>query len=221
MILAHPDISNQIDFEIPYVNSLVIENRSFYRSVLADLTAQLSGEKARLVLSENDTPIPIAKHAELITEFIPFDMNQKTLLSKVTAVLERLSLDPDHYLQTQELIQSIENHILKLSQKFDCSISCTKLSMGTVLKSVGLELYSRHDHPLETLLDYLLLMRDLDINKLFILLNFRNFFDDMETSRFLDTVLDHGLRILMLESASFPLLEKEKRLTIDQDLCEF
>lgn len=221
MMLAHPEISSLFDFEIPYVNTLVIENRQFYRTLLVDLVTQLGGDPGRLVLSEKNTPIPIAKNAELLTEFVPFQMNRKTLLSRLTAALERASMEDEHYLRTQELLQMTEQYILELSEDLACDVCCTKLNMGAILKAAGLEAFSLNERPLEALVDYMSLMRDLDGDKLFVLINFRSFFDDLETGCFINTVIDHGLRVLMIEGTAYLPVKGEKRVTIDRDLCEF
>lgn len=41
------------------------------------------------------------------------------------------------------------------------------------------------------------------------------------TGCFINTVIDHGLRVLMIEGTAYLPVKGEKRVTIDRDLCEF
>lgn len=49
----------------------------------------------------------------------------------------------------------------------------------------------------------------------------RSFFSDEVITQFMETVLSHEFKVLMLESSAKDVLKREKRLTIDRDLCEF
>ena len=57
--------------------------------------------------------------------------------------------------------------------------------------------------------------------KRFVLAGLRSFFADDRVELFLKTVLEHGYRVLLLDSIAREKLLCEKRLTIDNDLCEF
>ena len=73
----------------------------------------------------------------------------------------------------------------------------------------------------EKILDYMELVRELEREKLFILVNIRSYFNDETMEKFIETVLLHDHKILMLESQSRKRLTRTQRLTIDSDLCEF
>ena len=47
------------------------------------------------------------------------------------------------------------------------------------------------------------------------------FFTDEEMSLFLETLVGHSFRVLLIESTSREKLLLENRVTIDTDLCEF
>ena len=65
------------------------------------------------------------------------------------------------------------------------------------------------------------LVREFDRNKLYVLVGLRSFFRDDHVEQFLKTALGHGYQILMVDCASRKELSCEKRITIDNDLCEF
>lgn len=100
-------------------------------------------------------------------------------------------------------------------------IVCEKCSVAGILKGIGITLRDDYDDPLERLLDFMELVREFDRDKLFVLAGLRSFFSDAKVELFLDTALAHGYRILLLDSTAREILPHEKRLTIDNDLCEF
>ena len=65
------------------------------------------------------------------------------------------------------------------------------------------------------------LVRELERDKLFVLVNIRSYYDDHEVTALLRTLLDHDLYVLLLDSYAGNVLVGEKRWTVDEDLCEF
>lgn len=61
----------------------------------------------------------------------------------------------------------------------------------------------------------------IDRDKLFVLVGLRSFFADDRVDLFLKTVLEHGYRVLLLDSIAREKLPSEKRLTIDNDPTRF
>lgn len=73
------------------------------------------------------------------------------------------------------------------------------------------------DLPTETDAD----RREFDRDKLFVLQGIRSFFSDDKAEAFLKTVLSQGYQVLLVDCVARKNLPSEKRLTIDNDLCEF
>ncbi len=221
MILAHPEISTVLDTGKDRIQSLVIENRAFLRSFLQDLQDQIDGKSGKTVLSDSGKPLELVKYMEIIDHFIPFSLNRKTLLSRLCTMLETESNSEDYYLLTQSVLQQVETYILTLSLGLPVEIDCTKLSVSSLLKSAGIEIVSAHEETIEQIIDYMGLMRDLERDKLFLLVNLRSYFSDPEVEAFLQTMLDHRFHVILLDSYAGQVLQSEERLTIDDDLCEF
>lgn len=96
-----------------------------------------------------------------------------------------------------------------------------KLSIGGVIKAAGIGIADDYENDLERLLDYMELVRELERDKLFVLVNLRSYYSDADLNTFLDTVLQHAFRVLLIDGASRKLLQNEQRITVDADLCEF
>ena len=139
---------------------------------------------------------------------------------------KRIFLDEIALLLIENPAVSLTGCLLEaLTEKKIRVVFCdSKRSVSTLLKAVGIEIrdeYEGHRGEVEKVLDYMELVREFDRDKLFITVNMRSFFDDDIIHQFQKTALSHEFKILMLESQSYPHLPLEKRITIDEDLCEF
>lgn len=221
MILAHPQLDTVLDFERAHVDTLVVENPDFYRHLLCDLYAQLQGADGKLILSDNGQTLPIGKWVELVDNCLHFDLNRKSLVSKVCAAMERMAVSEPFFLKTSELLCALESYVGELAFELPGDIVCEKCSVSGLLKGIGIRLRDDYEDPLERLLDFMELVREFDRDKVFILVGLRSLFPDNRIELFLKTVLDHGYRVLLLDCTAREKLSIEKRLTIDNDLCEF
>ena len=224
MKLAYPAFADVIHFDGRGVPCLVIENKELFRSLVCNITDAIEGDQTDLVLSRKEKILDFPKHVELLTDFIHFDLNKKSLLNKVIAELEKTAVSPEHYIKTQELLAEIDRLIGDWAFAFSCDIVPTKTSVSALLKAVGIEIrdeYQGHRGEAEKILDYMELVREFDRDKLFVTVNMRSFFNDAIIYQFQKTALSHEFKILMLESQSYSRLPLEKRVTIDADLCEF
>lgn len=200
---------------------MVIENRCFMRKILCDIAEQLDGNQGFTVVSDRDEPLEISRYVELLQNFAPFSMNQKPLITKILSLIEKKAQEPEHFMRAQAVVQRVEAWILDMGQDLPCEIECTKLGVGSILKAAGIEIVSDQQYPLEQLVEYMELVRDLEREKLFVLVNIRSYYDDQEMTVLLRTLLDHDLQVLLLDSYTGTVLVGEKRWTIDEDLCEF
>lgn len=224
MKIAYPTFSNVVSIDCSKISAIVIENKPLFRSFLYDLTLAIDGCNTDIVLSKNDKILDPSKNAELLTDFINFNINKKPLLNKILSELEKTALAPENYVKTQELIAEINRMFDEWAFSFPCNIVANKISVSTLLKSAGIELqneYEGHIGEAEKLLDYMELVREFERDKLFITVNMRSYFDDNIIRQFQKTAISHEFKMLMIESQAYSLLEYEKRITIDEDLCEF
>ncbi len=220
MKMCHPEIQTVLEIGDDYVNELIIENQGLFRALLEDIALSINGLDGKTILSKQDKPVELSKFAQIITEFAPLQLNKKTLIAKITQILEKEALNEENYLRTMECVASLEKYFYDLSLALPCEIYFTKLNISSLLKSASLEIADEGKTTLECLYDYLELVRELEREKLFILVNMRSYFNDGEMSLFINTILSHGHKIVLLESQARALLQNTKRLIIDKDLCE-
>lgn len=221
MILCHPQIETLIDFSVSGIPSLVIERPDFFRLLMQDFYEQMDGKTGEFVLSENGKEYEVGTWIELIDNCLHFSLNTKTLLVKISTALEKNAVNEANFLKTSSILQEVERYIEELSFDFNCDIECKHCSISGLIKAVGIALRDEYENPMERLIDYMELIREFDKDKVFVLVNIRSFFDDDPVDQFLETLVTHGYRVLLLDSVCRKLLSHERRITIDNDLCEF
>lgn len=220
MKLMIPYFSEPIQFEENVLNTLVIENGKLFRDIVDDLRRQVNKEEGEIVFSVNDTPLGLDGNAEVITEFLELDVNQKGLLSKAQAMLEKEAVNQQHYMETQELLSSMARYVQKLAFSCPCDIECGKLTVSNLLKMSGIYISTVYHNLLEKIIDYMSLARDLEKDKLFIMVNMRSWFTEEEMQLFIQTVMVHKYRVFLIDNREYPRFSMEKRIIIDRDLCE-
>ena len=122
MKLFYPEMQTVFQFGQRDFPSLVIENPNLFYRFIDDLFCQYNGNGGEAVLSEKDIPISISDNLELVTNFFPFELNRKNLLTKISAKLEKTSLAPEFFARSQEIISNIENFMFDLAFQNDLDL---------------------------------------------------------------------------------------------------
>jgi len=221
MIFCHPVIGEGINVLNGCINTLVIENRRLFLSLISDINAQMDGQKGDSVLGKNDETIPFSKYCELLSSFVPFDINQKALITKIVSSIEKVSQSASNYEKTLGVLNHIETYLQDVVSAFDCELSFSKISSSSLIKSAGIEIVDCYETLSEKLLAYFELVREFDRDKLFVTVNLRSYIDDEEMERLTQTLILHEYQILMIENREYHMLSSEKRITVDEDLCVF
>lgn len=160
------------------------------------------------------------KNCELLDSFLSFHLNRKPLLIKIASVMESTAMAEGHYQQTMAILSQIECYLDDLIFSSDCDVVCGDITVGTLLKSVGITLRDDYPDPLGRLLNYMELVRCYERTKPFIFVNLRSYFPDDSVQRFLQTTIDHQYTLLLVDAWEHLHLPEERRLIIDKDLCD-
>lgn len=200
-------------------SSIIIENQNAFYNVVNDICNQTAGEEGKSVLSEDNKVLSIARYTELISQFVPLDINQKNLLTKITARMQHIAVDESHYMRTNELMGMLERYFMELSVEMVGNLDFPKVSADAMIKASGIHIDDLYDNLGEKLLDYFELVQEYDERKLFVLVNVRSYISDAEMEMFLESALAREIQILMLEGSEHSLLKNEKRHIVDADMC--
>lgn len=202
------------------VNSLVIENPKLMYTICYDLYNQILGNAGKSVISSEDKVLDVSKNVELINHFVPFEINSKALLSKLSSRFEGIAVGSDFFEKTMQELSNLEKYLYDISDCLTGNIVFSKLSVASLLKASGLEFENAYDNLAEKVIDYMELVREYDKDKLFILVNFRSFISDEDAYHFIDTVKRQLYNVILIEGYEHKLLLNEKRYLVDEDLCE-
>lgn len=220
MKLAYENFSTVVETSAQTMTGIIIENPQMLYRFLVDMKEALDGNGQGIVLSSDNRVMDFTKNAELLTDFIQFDLNQKALLSKIAASIDKISESESFYSSSRQLLAQIENHIMEMTIDLPCDLVCEKLSMQSVIKAMGISLVDDYSCLEEKLLAYMDLVRDFLGKKLFIFVNVRGLIPYHNLQKLVDTALLREHELLLIDNAVYPKLKQEKRLVIDEDLCE-
>lgn len=221
MKLVYNNMGHILRFGEGYVNELIIENKKMFFDVVDSMNRQIDGLRGDCVLSVSDRPVEFSKYADLTVQLAPFQINRKSLLTKLYATLENKAQTFESYSKTGELLGELERYILELSEELPFEVNCRKLAIGPIIRALAPEIEENDKSPIDKVFAYMELVRELDRDKLFIIVNMRSYFADEEMEKFTESVCLHDFKVLLLESYEASKLKHTKRFVIDADLCEF
>lgn len=198
---------------------LCIENQKLFRKIIEELHMRLSGQDGSIVFSVDDLLVKPQKEIVLLEKFVPFEINTKEILNKISAALEKEAMNEEHYLQTMELLSQIERYFDTISD-MNYNITLSKLDFSSIIKAVSPILIDDYDNPLEAIIDYMDYMVEFLGDKLFITVNFRSFFTDEEFATMIETISAKGFKLLLIESTERSKIPGVNTVLIDSDLCQ-
>lgn len=220
MKLVMKGIETIVDCSQNQICTVVIENQKLFYEVVEDIERQIQGLEGESVLSENNQILKMDKYAEQLMQFVPFDLNKKSLISRITSYMQKIAADEIHYEKTSEFLAAWEKYCMDLEFELPVSIEFTKINMDVLLKSSGIMISDDYVSLAEKILDYIQLIEYFECKKMFILVNMRSFVENEEMQKFIDAALTREYQIILLDNKEYPLLKSEKRCVIDADLCE-
>jgi len=219
MKFMYPEINNVFDTSIDKVHTIVIENQRLLRALINDLTEQISGFDGKCVISENGKVLATGKYTEVLKDYFPFEINRKVLVTKTISALVKYSLEYN-YDKATKFISELEQFLNEETMNLTGDIYFQKVNLESIVRATGLAFVEDYESLGEKILDYFELVREYDRDKLFVLLNLRNFVTDDEADRFIETILRHRYNVIMIEGCEHTHLKNEKCYIIDKDMCE-
>ena len=220
MKIAYEKMNTVLEINTNCVNSLIVEKPGFLHQILMELKQAMEGEESHMVVSEQEKPVIASKVVSVVTDFVGFTLNQKSLLTKIISELDKTSKNELYFKESQEILAHIENYIMNLTLYFPCELTCERLNTQNLLKSVGISIVDDYETLEEQLLTYMDLAREFEGKKLFIFVNLRCLVEPERLQLMMDTALAREHQILLIDNVEYPKLVKERRIIIDADFCE-
>lgn len=220
MRLVSSRFSKVLEIDENFVASVVLEDGAVFRRFLEDLHEAAEQGCAEIQISEDGRELAPVKVLDIVGVFVPFTLNQKSLLAALVKRLEKLAMSAEYLESTHEILGQVEKYLRPLTLELPHEVLSQGLTIGSVIKASGM-VFAEEDVSLsDRLIDYFRLVREFEGEKLFVLVNSRSYFAEDEMLGFLKLALESKFRLLLVDSSAKSLLPIEKRLLVDEDLCE-
>ena len=223
MKLTHPLINVHIILDDEEkVSILVVENQHFFTELLIDLHNQINKISGKFVLSEDNKPIDIYKNVEVLSEFISFEINKRTLLNKLLQKADLIAQNEENYMITRQLYSEISQYAALIANNTSFDIDYLyEYEVSSILKAINFRFKEDYSSISEKVIDYMLLVREFVSDKCFVLVNFRSYISDEEINEFYKTILLNKLKVIIISGYNHQNSPYEKKTIIDKGLCEF
>lgn len=208
-----------VEWDEEHIGALVIENPKIMRRVIRDIQKQMGGEDGGIILFDQNEEVKYSSEVELIWDILNIDCNTRKILTRINKKMEEEALKEENYATTMEVLNGLEKFAIGLSEKMFCQVEFTNISIESVIKMLSIKVVKDTDEELALLLDYILLVREIEGDKIFIIFNIKALFDEKEIEEFVRSCIAHKLSILLLDVVDIRAIENEKKTLVDYDLC--
>ncbi|HHX79074.1 MAG TPA: type II-A CRISPR-associated protein Csn2, partial [Acholeplasmataceae bacterium] len=179
MKLASMNLSRQININENTIPIIKIENKRLFRNVILDIYEQIEGKNGELILSDNNKEIKFSKNVEIVNDYININLNDKRILNKLYNVLKIKTLEEyDNYSKISEIITEYIQELL-YDEELDL-VQINNIDPVDIFKSVSINIDDSSKCVIEKFLDYINLSETFMNTKLFVFINFKDFFTDEE-----------------------------------------
>lgn len=202
------------------VLTLVIENQRVFHNLISDIYGQIRGENGEFVISENYRILETRKKAELITQFVPFEMNRKELINRLYSELKLNSVNEKNYQLTQQLLADLSKYIFNIAEDIDNELIYDMPSdISGILKSFNIRFSDENMTLSEKILEYMTAVNKYTGDKIFFLVNLKSYLTDNEAELLFKSIVLKKLSAVCIENCDRKRIPYEKTVIIDKDMC--
>lgn len=221
MKLAHPELSGLVLNEADFFKEWIIEAPELFSRFVLELYEQKGGEEGGFVLSDDEKEISISKYAEIIINPFAVDINDKRILNKLYAELDKISKDENMFIKTQELSAYIQRYLLEVDQNTNYILDFDEeIQIPALLKAVGVHCEDTGSSTVERLICYIKIMAELVRIRLFVFVNIRSFLTDEQIREIIREVSYQDVKTIFIENQTRGCIEPHTQYIIDVDKCE-
>ena len=218
-LIVKPDFLPPFEISDEKANVIAIEKPSAFFSFAEELNGQADGDDGMIVLSSNGEILKLSSKMEIIKEFIPFEINSKRLVNKLYAYFERKAMNGEYYNEIEKLNSGIMELMKKLTEAEVVESEFGSIGISALFKAVDFRLSEEQDSLEESVINYMLNVRELDGERIFVILNMLAYVDEERREALFETIADHRINALFLEPRSVKHSENVNQIIIDEDLC--
>ena len=223
MKIINREWHRQIELKENVIHTLILENKVYYREIILELLRQHKGLEGDFVLSEKNKDIAFDKNSYFITDLFNIDINNKKVLTKVYATLQKqVEEDIVEYNQLTSVIKRyferlVFNNNLDLEQD-------EEIDVMSLLKLGDFKIHFEESNYLEKIIKYMKVLIDLCGVKVIFLIGLHSIFNNNEIKQFYKEICLNKIKIVNIETQQFSdySIKDYKELIdiFDKDNCE-
>ena len=219
--IAYPTLYDAaIEYNENQIPFLVIENRKEYRNLLRDIIRQKEGLDGKFFIS-NDSEAIQFKYIDVINQYEEDMLNNKALVSKLISMMET-ELMGERYAEDLLKVDSLlQNLLFDVSEELPYEIEFNdSIIIKDIVKQFNPHFFNDDlDDFKDSLLNYMLISRELLGTKAFILKDLKLFFSQLEVEELYKSFFYEKLNVIVLQSEKVYSNSNELIVTVDDDLC--
>lgn len=218
-LIVKPDFLPPFEILDDKANVLAIEKPSVFFEFAEEIYGQIEGDDGGIVLSDDLNIIKLSAKAELIKEFVPFETNNKRLLNKLFSYFEKKALNGEYYEDLERLNSQVMSFMGKLTESEVIETEFGAMNLNALFKAINFRLNEEKYSLEESVVNYMLNVRELEGEKIFVFLNLMSYVDEEQRGLLYRTVVDHGFSTLFIEPRAVKSHELVNQIIIDEDFC--
>ena len=206
MILKIFSFENDIDFSKNHINVLQIQNKKLFAKMVSSFNNMCKGLSVEcdevITLLEQDEIVDFTKNVLFVVDFLNFDFNQRRIQTVLYQYIDKIiKLEPEILSNINNLQDSIHIEFMSIMEEFPFEILCKKdSSILDILKMYGIRIKANVDEKIiEKLFKLVELVQCLDLAKLIILVNVKQYLDSDEIVEFYKYCVYNNVKLLVLE----------------------
>lgn len=218
MKLYFEPLTEPIVLSDEYVFELVIENQGLFYKLCTSFYEQNNKNSGFIVLSDEDGILDISKCVDLMMKYIPFEVNRKELLQKLSKKLSDIAKEK-MLLETDSIMSEISKYLYELVYKSDLNLTIDDIDILSLIKISNVRFDTQSEELVQIIYEYCKIVLELEKDKLFVFVNLRSFLNDEQFFSLSKTLVDHKVKALCLDTVDRKISGFERKMVIDSDLC--
>ena len=218
MNILFPQVNAPFTIRDDKINQIIIESPVDLYILITELSSQISKNDGDIILSDGNKLLDISKIVDLTTDYFPFEVNKKSLVSKLYTIMKEDAINESTY-ETNEIISRVSKYLVDISNDHDYNIEFEQLDVVALFKACNVRFCDDAESLEEKVVNYCKNTITMLGDKVFVFVSLRNYLSDKSFEYFKKMVIDNKLKVILIEAVERPKKELENTLIVDMDRC--